>query len=720
MVVALVVWSVLMAGLWICRSAIFGVKGMSMSHVTLSSLAREFVVRSACSCKPGRNGEPPRARLLCARQRANPPTRSFLAPRPFLDLPDCAPRSSLRPLVSPLLSSCLVPTRHAHAPMRPYLSSSYLLPCDHMLPFCSSLPAAPVSFRALRPAPFSCSLLLCSLVDAPRPTPQARTSVLISIPPLRNTNSPVTKVHAPQNQRKTRQQFISHRLYLLSASDPYSCSRHTPLSPEPAYQATRSPLPEMGKNALVRRSPYDSTFALLRLATSSTTRLRAFQHPISPLKPAFPENILIKSLSTYNEFLSIPAPLPVPSSWCLFAPAPLLSPCSLLPILLSLESPLSRTPASRSELTFPPAFRRMRSTLTPKVDLSERGRPRGVYLHYSGAALVVHGVLKGVKVETQADCTPLRSALAFVPRNICPGDKELLPSKPALQACSLASRSAPFRDTFLPIMYIVHYGSMSRNYPSAVPLVRVIVLALPAHHETSNTWCAKYLPDSFSYIPMFPERTHEMDINPLDTLVHLIEEKRTADQTAHQNITSASLEKQEQAVSRDLDILLPVMIRLQLHTMMKTNPVYLALPQLLKPLEQDMMYQISRHYGRLWYRQDQYTLDDDYELVRAPHSCTREDVYQFINQTIRIADTTLHVALPLAYRVGVVVGWLSALSISQPDDAQAGLVILSALVAPLLHPTRSSEVYPTARPGVTEKKSHLLSRPAKRKSAKRK
>ena len=36
-------------------------------------------------------------------------------------------------------------------------------------------------------------------------------------------------------------------------------------------------------------------------------------------------------------------------------------------------------------------------------------------LHYAGAALVDHVVLKGVKVETQADCTIFPQALAFVP-----------------------------------------------------------------------------------------------------------------------------------------------------------------------------------------------------------------------------------------------------------------------------------------------------------------
>ncbi|MBA2396614.1 MAG: hypothetical protein H0V70_28145, partial [Ktedonobacteraceae bacterium] len=77
------------------------------------------------------------------------------------------------------------------------------------------------------------------------------------------------------------------------------------------------------------------------------------------------------------------------------------------------------------------------------------------------------------------------------------------------------------------------------------------------------------------------------------------------------------------------------------------------------------------------------------------------------------------VALPLAYRVGVVVGWLSALSISQPDDAQAGLVILSALVAPLFYPTRSSEVYPTARLDVMQRKSRKLGSPLRRRPARR-
>ncbi len=192
----------------------------------------------------------------------------------------------------------------------------------------------------------------------------------------------------------------------------------TPDTHKPALQAARSSLSETGKNAPVRHWPYDSTFALLRFATSSRTLLRAFQHPLLPLKHLFSGSIPLKRISTHNEFLSINLPATwsaTPLSRCPSAPVPSLCPRFPLPILLLLESPLSRTPFFADNPRFLTAFRRMRSTLTPKVDLSEQGRLPCAILHYAGAALVDHVVLKGVKVETQADCTPLRSALAFVP-----------------------------------------------------------------------------------------------------------------------------------------------------------------------------------------------------------------------------------------------------------------------------------------------------------------
>jgi hypothetical protein len=434
-----------------------------------ASRVRGFAVRSACSCKPGRNGEPPHARRLC------------------LDLPVYARRCTLRPLAR-LLSSRPSSTCHALAPslLRP-LSSYHctLRPHALALPFCLPFLAS-VSFSATRPAPFSCSLVLCSLVDAPRPTPPMRTSVLTCPYPLRHKKSPVTKVPVTKLARKTRQPSISPDLYIFPAPALRSYPRPTPIAPEPACQATRSPLAETVKNAPVCRSPYDATFHPLQLATSSTTPLQAFEHTISRQKQPFSGKSSLKSFSTHNEFLYIKLSHAATCTIQVAAKTSVSQHSPRLPLsgLLLLESPLSRTPAVPDKPPFPTAFRRMRTTLTPKVNLSEQGRLGVSGLHYAGAALVDHVVLKGVKVETQADYTMLTQALAFGPIIPRPG-VQLQPAHPALQACSPVSRSVPFRDI---------------SFRDISSLVRVIVLAITAHHGLSNTWCAIYRPNNSSYI----------------------------------------------------------------------------------------------------------------------------------------------------------------------------------------------------------------------------
>jgi hypothetical protein len=200
-------------------------------------------------------------------------------------------------------------------------------------------------------------------------------------------------------------------------------TRPTPDTHKPAPQAALTPLAQKVENASVRRWPYDSTFAPLRLATSSTTPLQATEHAVSPLKSPFSRKYSPMTQNRYNQFLWINlssaaldtshVSLAPRSSSRPLAPVPLLSPCSPLPPLLLLESPLSRPPASGDNPLFLTASRRVRSTLTPKVNLSDQGRLPSHPLHYAGAALVDHVVLKGVQVETQADCTMFTSALAF-------------------------------------------------------------------------------------------------------------------------------------------------------------------------------------------------------------------------------------------------------------------------------------------------------------------
>jgi hypothetical protein len=237
------------------------------------------------------------------------------------------------------------------------------------------------------------------------------------------------------NQRKYRTHDLNR------SSQPNTTARTRPVLPitlglclhatrptlgmhEPACRATRRPLSETGKNAPVCLLSYDSTFHPLRFPTSSRMPLQATEHAFSPLKSPISRKYLSMTRNTHNELLWVnrspfarsqffPVSLPLPSSLpCIPVPSP--SHCSPLPGLLLLESPLSRTPAFTEKSPCLTASRRVRSTLTPKVNLSEQGRLSWSGLHYAGAALVDHVVLKGVKVETQADNTMLTQALAFV------------------------------------------------------------------------------------------------------------------------------------------------------------------------------------------------------------------------------------------------------------------------------------------------------------------
>ena len=220
-------------------------------------------------------------------------------------------------------------------------------------------------------------------------------------------------------------------------------TRPTPKTDKPALQAAQRPLAQTVENAPVRLSPYDSTFASLELVTSSTTSLQASEHAILHLKRPFSGKSSYKSLSTHHEFLCI-----TPSLCCCERfptrsyPSPLFAiatrPMSALPFpppgLLLLESPLSRTPCVADRTPSRTASRRVCTTLTPKVNLSDQGRLSCRSLHYAGAALVVHVVLKGVKVETQADCTMLTQALAFVPlrttKRVIRGPQNTFPLSP--------------------------------------------------------------------------------------------------------------------------------------------------------------------------------------------------------------------------------------------------------------------------------------------------
>lgn len=116
-----------------------------------------------------------------------------------------------------------------------------------------------------------------------------------------------------------------------------------------------------------------------------------------------------------------------------------------------------------------------------------------------------------------------------------------------------------------------------------------------------------------------------------------------------------------------------------------SNPKYLDLPPTLASLAADRSFLAARPLGRFQYRDEMYVYDEASDrFYRCPEPYTREDIMEMVDSNIRLSDRVLAATVPLGWRVGFVVGWLSALSVAQPDDAQAGMVILAALVAPLL------------------------------------
>lgn len=130
----------------------------------------------------------------------------------------------------------------------------------------------------------------------------------------------------------------------------------------------------------------------------------------------------------------------------------------------------------------------------------------------------------------------------------------------------------------------------------------------------------------------------------------------------------------------------------------KAGASYLALPPVLAALGNDAWYLAGLPWGRASYRKDMYVLSSSGEWVYEPMVWELAEVLNQVEQDIRPTSRRLAVSLPLAYRVGFSVGWLSGLAVSQPDEARKGLVILAGLVAPLLvAPGASGEVPPGNR-----------------------
>ena len=171
------------------------------------------------------------------------------------------------------------------------------------------------------------------------------------------------------------------------------------------------------------------------------------------------------------------------------------------------------------------------------------------------------------------------------------------------------------------------------------------------------------------------------------------------------------LNARERALEEECAVCLQQVLMIYTLQSLADHTSYLPLPALLAAIEQEPFYILALPQGRLWYRYEQYTLDEEaLEVVRCPVRYTRQQIAERIKGYIRIADDVLAVAIPLTFRVGMAVGWLSGLSVSQKEDAQAGLVLLTAYVSPLLVPQQAGPGAPrktalnlAAKPSATTK-----------------
>ena len=117
----------------------------------------------------------------------------------------------------------------------------------------------------------------------------------------------------------------------------------------------------------------------------------------------------------------------------------------------------------------------------------------------------------------------------------------------------------------------------------------------------------------------------------------------------------------------------------------KRHPLYLELPQNITSIADDLHYAAALPHGRLEFHFEQYVYVNEIDNIRyAPWCYTLAEIGKFVDQGIRIPDRRAAAIVPLAWRVGFVVGWLSGVAVAQPDDAKAGMTLLNVLVTPLL------------------------------------
>ncbi len=133
-------------------------------------------------------------------------------------------------------------------------------------------------------------------------------------------------------------------------------------------------------------------------------------------------------------------------------------------------------------------------------------------------------------------------------------------------------------------------------------------------------------------------------------------------------------------------------------------PRYLELPSRVAGVASDWWYTAALPHGRLAYREEMYSYEAEAdELLYWPIKYSREEIYAFLRDMV-LAHERPMMLMKLSWRVGFCVGWLSGLAVAQKDDAQAGLVLLAALLAPLVA-GGSQEKRKSAR---TEKQRSLL------------
>ncbi len=114
------------------------------------------------------------------------------------------------------------------------------------------------------------------------------------------------------------------------------------------------------------------------------------------------------------------------------------------------------------------------------------------------------------------------------------------------------------------------------------------------------------------------------------------------------------------------------------------NVSYLRLPANIAVIADDPLYALTLPCGRVDYREMMYDFDESGELVHDPLKLSCREVLDIIDAYIRPAERWVAVTFPLSWRVGHAMGFLSALAVVQWAEAQAGYIILSSLVAPLL------------------------------------